>query len=249
MRILAMLTAIGLAASCGDAPDDDLTELIARHTQARGGASAIEAISAVRMEVEIEEPGFTVTGDYRATADMMRIDIFDKGKRVFSEGVDENGAWQQMGKDAPFELSSEKGRAALLHGIEFNLFGLHQLAARGHSLVLLGDETIDGIAYKVVGVTLADGFETFLYINPESALIERRRDVRALHPDADPSEKLLETIYFDFARRCGVLSPASTRQIDARTGEELQRTRVARQVCNVSGDALRIERDALVDQP
>lgn len=237
-------SAAALTAACTSAPANPLDETIRRHTEARGGAAAIDAVKNIRTEVEVIEPGFTVTGDYRARDGAMRIDIYADGVRVFSEGVYEGRSWQQGGAGAPVTATSDAGRAALLHGIEFNLFGLHQLEARGHALSLEGEETVDGAAYKVVKVTLGDGFETYLYINQQTSMLERRRDIRALHPDADPTEKLIENLYFDFTDYCGVLSPASSRQIDVRTGEELQRTRIIKQDCNLSEEALQLTPDA-----
>ncbi len=241
----ALVTA--LAISCAPKPSDPLAAIIAQHTEARGGAAAIEAVRNVRTKVEIVEPTFQVTGDYRATEGRMRIDVYADGRRVFSEGVDASGAWQQPGADAPISDASEAGKAALLHGIESNLFGLHQLAERGNRLSLEDGEVLDGVAFRVIKVTMADGFETYLYINPQTSMIERRRDVRALHPDADPATKLIENQYSDFRKSCGVMNSFASRQVDVRTGEELQTTRVVEQRCNLDDQALEIPRGVVVN--
>lgn len=240
---------LGLAALAAEACATQLPldDVISRNAAARGGAPAIEAIENVRTKVEIVEPSFTVVGDYRARDGAMRIDIYAGGARVFSEGIDELGSWQQKGAGEPILETTKEGRAALLHGIEFNLFGLHQLEERGHTLAQLGSEQIDGTDYRVIRVTMSDGFETYLYLHSESALVERRRDVRALHPDADATTRLIENRYFDFRTSCGVLSPASSQQIDVETGEELQRTRVLSQVCNLAEEALQMGRNTAVD--
>ena len=244
--MIALGVALGVV-SCAPTPKDELSLMLERNAEARGGAAAIESIKSVRTIVDITEPTFAVTGDYRAKDGAMRIDIYAEGARVFSEGVDDDGAWQQGGANAPIEAASEKGRAALLHGIEFNLFGIHQLAARGHKVEFDGDETLDAVAYKVLRVTLSDGFETYLYLNPDTMLIERRRDIRALHPDADPTERLIENRYSDFESFCGVLAPKTSLQIDARTGDEMQRAVVKSQECNLSDADLKIPRDAAVN--
>lgn len=239
--VIAAFVATSCLSACTTA-NPSLESLLRSHTEARGGAKAFEAVENLRTEVEIVEPTFTVRGDYRARDGAMRIDIYAEGARVFSEGVDGDGPWQQNGEGAPVTVTSAEGRAALLHGIEFNLFGLHQLRSRGHSLSLAGKEVIDGTSYEIVKVVLNDGFETYLYINPETSMIERRRDVRALHPDADPTKKLIENQYFDFTPYCGVMTPSSSRQTDASKGEELQRTKVISQECNLSDEALEIGR-------
>ena len=211
LRLAALVAATSLSACTTAAPS--LDALLRSHTAARGGAEVFDAIENLRTEVEIIEPTFTVRGDYRARDGAMRIDIYADGARVFSEGVDSEGSWQQNGEGAPVTATSDEGRAALLHGIEFNLFGLHELKARGHSLSLAGAEALDGATYHVIRILLSDGFETFLYLNSETLMIERRRDVRALHPDADPTKQLIENQYLDFTPRCGIMSPASSRQI------------------------------------
>lgn len=243
----AAALAAALTISCAPKPADPLAVLIDQHTEARGGAAAIEAIKTVRTKVEIVEPTFQVTGDYRAMEGRMRIDVYADGQRVFSEGVGDEGAWQQSGADAPVSEASEAGKAALLHGIEFNLFGLHQLAGRGNTLSLEENEVIDGVAFQVIKVVMADGFETYLYINPDTSMIERRRDIRALHPDADPATKLIENQYADFRKSCGVMNSFASRQVDVRTGEELQTTRIVEQRCNLGDQALEIPRSIVVD--
>lgn len=242
---LAAVAAAALVASCATSPK--LDQLVRRNAEARGGVAAIEAVENLRTKVEIIEPAFAVTGDYRARDGAMRIDIYADGARVFSEGVDESGSWQQNGSGAEITETTAEGRAALLHGIEFNLFGLHELPLRGHKLTYAGEELLDGVNYSIIKIALSDGFETYLYLHPDTAMIERRRDVRSLHPDVDATEKLIENQYFEFDQRCGVISPASSRQIDARTGEELQRTKVIRQDCNLSEEALEMGRPADAD--
>lgn len=236
-----------LAGACAERAPGDIDAIIIANTKARGGAAAIEGVRNIRTRIEIKEPTFEVMGDYRAKDGAMRIDIYSDGARVFSEGLDADGGWQQQGAGAPFTEQSAAGKAALGHGIEFNLFGLHQLAARGHTLALDGDETIDGIAYKVIKVTLSDGFETFLYLNPANGMVERRRDIRALHPDVDATQKLIENRYYDFEDYCGVKSSSRSEQVDATTGEIMQTTKVLSQACNLSDDDLAIERGAAVD--
>lgn len=241
----AVILAAAASASCASSPT--LDQLLRQNAEARGGLVAIEGVDSLRTKVEIIEPTFTVTGDYRARDGAMRVDIYSDGERVFSEGVDAKGSWQQQGQGAPITGTTDEGRAALLHGIEFNIFGLHELPRRGHKLSYAGIERLDGVNFDVIKINLSDGFETYLFLHPDTAMIERRRDVRALHPDANPTKKLIENRYFEFVRRCGVLSPASTRQVDVVSGEELQRTKVISQDCNLGDEALEIERPAASD--
>jgi hypothetical protein len=95
----------------------DLRTMLARHTEARGGAAALDAVRSVRNEAEVVEPSFTVRGPYIANADgLMRVDIFADGQNVFSEGVDRMGAWSWQPGGAP-EPASPTASGALRHGI------------------------------------------------------------------------------------------------------------------------------------
>ncbi|MBC2776150.1 hypothetical protein [Parasphingopyxis marina] len=232
------------------APELTVDDVLARHVDAIGGAAAVDAVRNIRIWPQVVEPDFTIEGDYRATRDgRMRVDIYADGERVFSEGIDALGGWQQGGEGAAITEASETATAALDHGIAFNIFGLHDLAARGGEASFDGRATVDGIAYYVVRVVLADGFTRYFYINPESWLIERHRETSALHPDLDAEERPAETIESDFQRHCGVLRAMRTRKIDLETGEEIQRTQARAVVCNADPGTLAIGRSDFVSPP
>jgi hypothetical protein len=184
-----------------------------------------------------------VRASYRATPDLMRIDIFAGGQRVYSEGLDAHSSWAwEGGKPAAADASPE-GAKAIRHGIEFNLFGLHRFRARGHRLELAGREAVDGVDYHVIRVVMADGFETFRYIDPSSWMIGRSRDVRAIHPDTDQTKKLLENVYEDFRPVDGVMTSFRSHQADVATGAVLQRTQLIGQRNNPPVGELHLERD------
>lgn len=246
--------AVLLMPGCSGAgePEADLTadEVIARHIDAIGGAEVIGAIQNIHVQPEIIEPEFTLLGDYRATrAGRMRVDVFIGGDRVFSEGIDGDGGWQQTGDGARFTDTTPLARAALERGIDFNLFGLHDLGARGHRASLFGREQIDGVNYYVIHVAMEEGFERFYYINPETWMVERHRETSALHPDLDDEERPAETIVSNFQEFCGVLRPTQTRKIDRETGAEIQRTRAFLIECNLNLSSLNIGRNEPVAPP
>lgn len=245
-RSMAIVAASLALAACG-APEEELTadEIIARHVEAIGGGDAIEAFANIRVHPEVVEPEFTVEGDYRATRDgLVRVDIFSGEERVFSEGIDSEGGWQQPGEGGAIEPLTEDGHAALARGIEFNIFGLHNLAERGHSAALHGREIVDDVNYYVIELTMADGFQRYFYINPDNWRIERTREVSALHPDLDSEERPAETIFGGFERHCGVLINTETRKVDLETDEEIQRTDAEVVSCNVDPETLDISRPA-----
>jgi len=225
MRVIcALMAGCVLTASCTDGPEVmDLDSLVARHVEARGGAKAIEAVRTFECELHIEEQAFAVDGRYVATRDgRMRIDVSMDGTRVFTEALDHGRSWS-WSPDTGVSEGSPQGSAALRHGIEFpfKLFGLHEMAARGHRLELQGRETVDGIGYHVLRLTLDDGFQVTYYIHPESWLIERERSRRALHVDVDPTPEWIETIYSDYRPVDGVLYPFKQVERQVSTGDIL----------------------------
>lgn len=248
----AMLFLLTPGCSGADEPEAGLTvdHVIANHVEAIGGGDAIDAIQNIHIQPEVIEPEFTLLGDYRATREgRMRVDVYMSGERVFSEGIDGDGGWQQGGEAAEFTDTTPLARAALERGVEFNLFGLHDLAARGHRPSLFGREEIDDVNYYVIHVAMDEGFERFYFINPDSWMIERHREISALHPDIDDEERPAETIESNFQESCGVLRPTETRKVDRETGEETQRTRAFLVECNLDPDSLAIGRNELVTPP
>ncbi len=229
----ALATIPGLALAAPTTSDLSLDQVIARHTTARGGARALDAVHAMRADLVISEQGASLKAAWRATLDhLMRIDVALGDKRVWSEGVDKAGPWAWPGGKPEPAPSGGDAERALRHGMDFNLVGLHAFPALGHRLTLAGRETLDGVALYVVQIDMADGFRTFRYIDPRSWMITRSRDIRALHPDADPTQKLLENVYEDFRPVSGVQVSFASRQVDVATGKVLQQTRLTAQAHN-----------------
>lgn len=210
VRRTLLLGAAPLLAACASARgwDTSLEDVIARNTLARGGARALDAVHTLRSHAEIVEPSFTVTGCYLASSrGLVRVDVYHQGRHVFSEGIDEAGPWSRQDVSRSAGPASAGGGAALRHGLEFNLFGLHAFAARGHQLFLEAREQLAGTNFHVVRVRLSDGFETRRYIDPITWQIVRSRDVRALHVDVDSATNQMESEFSDFREVQGVTSP------------------------------------------
>lgn len=228
MKTLSIACLAAAAAACASAPvKSELDRIVEQHVAARGGRAAIAAVQAVRISLTIREAGSTVDAEYLASREgRMRIDIVQKGTRVYSEGIDAQGAWQWVENYAQSAPSSAGGAAALQRGLEAPLIlrGLHELAARGHVLTLLPRERFGGTDYHVINVRFADGFVTRYYVNPATWLIDRRRDSRPLHPDADAKPAQIEERYFDWREFAGVRYPMRSTQIDLATGKTLQAT-------------------------
>jgi hypothetical protein len=228
MKAFTLACLATAATACATAPArSELDRIIEQHVAARGGRAAIEAVKAVRIGLTIQEADSRVDADYLASRDgRMRIDILQSGTRVYSEGIDAQGAWQWVENNAQSGPSSPGGAAALKRGLEAPMIvrGLHELPARGHVLTLLPGERIDGIDYHVIRVRFADGYVTRYYINPKTGLIDRRRDTRPLHPDVDATATQIEERYFDWQAFGGVRYPVRTTQADLPSGKQLQAT-------------------------
>jgi hypothetical protein len=205
-----------------------LDDVIARNTKAMGGREALEAVNSIEVDLHITDPGFEVDGIYHAARPgRMRIDVRAGGGRVFTEAFDGRNGWEWDGK-GDRKPTSPKGAAALRHGVELpgKIFGLQELQRRGNKIELVGRERVEGVDYYVLRLTLSDGYVTSLYIDPQSWLIIRRRDVRPLHVDIDPTPTTIEQRSSDFHAIAGVQFAFATTEIDLKTGKELERTKI-----------------------
>src|ERR1043166_50250 len=227
-KALVLLALMAGAASCQRAPLT-VDEIIARNTQAMGGDKAIEAVQAIAVDLHIIDPGFEVDGVYRAARPgRMRIDVKTEGKHVFTEAFDGERGWQWKGEGTPSVEATAKATAALRHGVEMpgHLYGFHGLRERGHRIELVGREKIEGVDYFALRLTLDDGYTTKLYLDPKSWLITRRRDVRPLHVDIDPTPTTIEQRMSDFRQVSGVWFPFANTETDLRNGKLLETTTV-----------------------
>jgi hypothetical protein len=224
--LLVSLTTI-LVPGCHNSSDSlSLDEIIERNTDAVGGRAVIEALQSIQIDLHIKDPSFEVDGTYYATRPgKMRIDVSAEGKHVFTEAFDGQSGWQWEGKGEQ-KPATEKATAALRHGVELpgKLFGLHELKARGHGMKSIGREQIDGANYYVLQLILNDGYAVSLYVDPNNWLVTRRRDVRPLHVDVDPTPTTIEQVSSDFRDVNGVKFPFATTETDLNTGKPLEST-------------------------
>ncbi len=225
--MIPLLGLLGLLSFGCDGTPTTLDEVIDRNTKAMGGRAAIEAIQSIEVDLHITDPGFEVDGVYYAARPgKMRIDASVAGKHVFTEAFDGQHGWEWNGKES--KPASAQGTAALQHGVELpgKLFGLHELKQRGHQIELAGREKIDGINYYALALTLKDGYRTTLYVDPNTWLITRRRDVRPLHVDIDPTPTTIEQRSTDFRTISGVQFAFANSETDLKTGKVLETTKI-----------------------
>jgi hypothetical protein len=217
---MELVLALSLALSAS--PDPGLSRLLACHDQAVGG-SALRKLRSVEMTIRVEENGSVLDGTYRATRDgRMRIDVFRAGQRVFSEGLDGQGAWERPGGATEPTPRPGAAEAALRHGVLLpgKLWTLADLPGMGHEVVREGRDA-DG---ELVRVKLADGFVTWFVVDAKSCQIVRRRDFRAFHPSLDPKQRWVETRFSQFEKRDGMTWAGESVDLDLATGKTLSRT-------------------------
>src|SRR5215469_1142536 len=208
-------------------PSLTLDDVIARNTDAMGAKEKIESLRSVEISLHIKDPTFEVDGIYHAARPgKMRIDIMADGKRVYMERFDGERGWQWNGKEEKEEGAIPT--AALRHGVELpgNLFGLHEMQKRGNGLELAGREKVDGVDYYVLRLVFADGYESSLYVDPRNWRITRRRDVRALHPDIDPTKTTIESRKSDWRQVNGLWFAFLSEDVDLNTGKVLETSTV-----------------------
>ena len=237
MQILSRRRAIGVFAAAaasarasqasifGASSNLPLSEIVGRHTNARGGAARLDAVHALSTDVEITEKSSTLQAHYSCNeSPAWRIDVYSEGRHVFCEGLDKSGPWLWPSGDGSAHDAVADAWKTGIQGIEFNLYGLHRFQARGHILSLEGRELLDGVDYDVIKVVMKDSYETYLYINPSTWMIDRRRDFRAFHPDIDPKKAYAEKRYGSFRKVQGIVSPFSEKQVNWKTGEVVNST-------------------------
>jgi hypothetical protein len=226
-KTLLVLLPTVFVAGCHERSNSvSLDEIIERNTDSMGGRAATEAIQSIQIDLHIKDPSFEVDVTYYAARlGKMRIDVSAEGKHVFTEAFDGQSGWQWEGKGEQ-KPATEKATAALRHGVELpgKLFGLHEIKARGYRMKSIGREQIDGVSYYVLQLILNDGYSVSLYVDADTWLVTRRRDVRPLHVDVDPTPTTIEQVSSDFRDVNGVKFPFATAETDLNTGKLLEST-------------------------
>jgi hypothetical protein len=203
----------------------NVADAISANTEALGGAVALDAVQTMVKRSLIEE------GDYRDIAifatdrqGRMRVDIFADGERVFAESFDGTHGHQWRPDDGQTP-ASERGTVALSHTphLPNHIFRLKDAVANGHTLELIGSEAIDDVNYGVLKLTLADGFQTFLFMDSSTGWVTRSRNRRALHVDVDTDQRVIEARMSGFRRVGNIVHPHSVVEVDLANEEILTR--------------------------
>ena len=205
---LLLALAMAGASACGGGPET-LDGLIARHLEARGGRERLEAIETLRASGRaMAGPGrqALVTREVRAPG-RIRTEFTSQGvTAVYAcDGVQ---CWYVDPFSDVFEAKLMPAADASLAMEQADIVGpLVDWQAKGHSVELLGTETIDGRQAYKLEVTLSGGGVQIDYLDAESALLVRRESTRTLRGQTFE----VETTFGDFRAVDGVLFPHSVR--------------------------------------
>jgi photosystem II stability/assembly factor-like uncharacterized protein len=173
MRIvLALLFCVGPARAL------TVDELLARHTEARGGLAKLRAIQSVRTSGKVVFGGddWTIEAQYaelQKRPGMVRIETTLQGlTRV--EAWDGAEGWSVQpfeGRKDPHRQSADEAKA-LAH--DADLEGpLVDAKAKGHRVEYLGAEDVDGTPAHKLRVSLKDGDVQYFFLDPDSFLAIR----------------------------------------------------------------------------
>ena len=212
-----------------------LEQVVQANTRALGGAQALDRVQTmVKHSLIVEAPYRDIAVFATDRRGRMRVDLFAEGERVFAESYDGSRAHQWMPGEGQ-KLASERGAIALSHTAQLpnHIFRLKDLVGNGHQLALVDRERRDDSRFAVLKLTLADGFETYLWVNEESGWVTRVRNTRALHVDIDSEEKLIETRISDFRPVQNIVHPHRIVEVDLHSGNVLAETTVHATELNV----------------
>lgn len=237
---LVLLVGLILATACNpaDPSAETLDSLIARHIEARGGMEALGSIETLRMSGRaIAGPGreALVTREVLAPGRIRTEFAFQGVTAVYA--CDGAKCWYVAPLAGVFEAELMTAADTSLAIEQTDILGpLFDWEAKGHSVELLGKETIDGREAFRLKVTLAGGGVQTDYLDAESALLVRREMTRTVGDRTID----LETNFADFRPVGGVMFPHSIESRDTGGSESLEIV-VERAELNVPIDDARFE--------
>lgn len=228
LRVLGLILPLAILAiaACEKEEQMDLKTIVERHTEARGGAAALEGVNALEVRRRVTEGKRQLSTSYTATRDgRMRFDVFaDDGRLVLSQGNDGQTAWQRKGALGEAEEMPEWALAAVKRSLRLNLYSLHELAASGTEITLADSQKVAGLMHWVLDTTDPDGYKRRLFIHPYTYLVSRVQEQGPLNPERETYATDLDTYYTEFRDVDGVLFSFKSETFNESSGEELQKT-------------------------
>lgn len=136
----------------------------------------------------------------------------------YSEGFDGRVVWEYNHLTKHAAVDTGTADAVGRRGAEFDE-SFVDYAAKGHTVVLLGLDSVSGkLAYRLK-VTLGDGWAKEYYFDPRTHLILALRKAMPLHVIGPDVESV--TDYGDWREESGLLQPFSFVEREVKTGRTL----------------------------
>lgn len=221
MRSIVLAALLGFG--CSGAFAVTVDELIARHVEARGGATRMKAIQSVRLTGKLHVSGdfsgeFALVRQIRRP-DRARVDATIQGMTVV-RAWDGHEGWAispLYGRKDPERVSRDESKELIdMADIDGPLV---DAASKGNRVDYLGTEDIEGTdAYKL-RVTTKDGDLQYVYLDPDYFLVIRvvyRRSVRGAQVETETdfgNYEKVDGVYFPFSIDSGPKDGAKTRKI------------------------------------
>ncbi|HTR24940.1 MAG TPA: tetratricopeptide repeat protein [Terriglobales bacterium] len=196
-----------------------LAEILRLHVEALGGYKNLEAVHSMVERLEYREGSFVIPNAfiarmrpyYKTLADPKDLNV------DINEGYD-GSAWEYYKDPGVVIRTVGAAAAAGRHGTEI-FDSLLDYEAAGTRIELGGLESFAGKPAYKLHVTLADGFEKDLFLDPKSYLIVGDRRSAPVH--AFGADVRSENRIGDYRRVNGVLFPFQIVETEIATGKEL----------------------------
>ncbi len=207
-----------------------LDEILERHVQAVGGRDKINAVHSVVQHLEYREGTFVIPDAFIARMRPYYKTIGDpKDKTIdINEGYD-GSAWEYYADPGVVIRTVGAAAAATRHGTEI-IDSLVEAKTLGTRIELAGQDTFAKMPAYKLHVTLADGFEKEMFIDPTSFLIVGDRRSAPIH--AFGTAVRSENRIGDYRPVNGVLFPFSIKEVEIATGRELNSNTIQSIVVN-----------------
>lgn len=208
-------------------------EIIAKNTEARGGADKLKSVKSIKSTATMSMgPGMEAPGTLiQKRPDMARLEFTIQGLTAV-QAYDGKNAWQIMPfmgkKDAELMSADEAKETQEMADLDGPLV---DYKTKGHKVELLGKEKIEGTdAYKLK-LTLKNGDVRTVYIDSDSFLVIKEETTRTIRG----TEQTVESSIGDYKEVDGIMFPCGI-ESGVKGGSEKQKITITKVELNVPLD-------------
>lgn len=220
MKFIFCLLAFALAPQVAMSQTSSVDRLIARHIEALGGASRIEAIHAYVKHGTYKEGDLELGDTYLAQMRPFYRVIGSPEHELDSihEGYD-GSSWEYYPDPGLVVRTVSQAARSARHAAQNFVDRLVDAKRMGTSVTLQGERQYFGHEAYVLRCVLSDGFVEDLFLDKETFLIDGRAQVVPMHAFGTPYHT--NDVYSEYRLEGGVMMPHHDAEIDANTGRVL----------------------------